>query len=419
MGHIRDIDGAMAGSTETVRSSTFLSYLTKEAVLILLLSYFSLIGGGYTGLVVFETRVFTHVLAVIILAVWLGKKVLAGEHLPSTSLDIPILAVLSVLLLVTVLSDIPRLSLEGLLYALMCAVLFYMVVDLLRHGWPADLFTKSLLVVGGIACVLAVVEALDWYLGWLVIGGLAHPMPPSPFRIVRTLGPNPLAAYVNLLIPIAVVLAVGARRRINRLVLGGWLLLALLVQFLTLSRGGWLGLFAAAATLAIMLTLQYRSLPWTILPRHKIGRWNILSAAVIAGTLIAILLSCLIGYRLLNDPSRRHSVQERVLMWRSAWSAFLDRPVTGTGPWTYGTQFLRYSRVDLRRPVEKAHNVILTILAESGILGLAATVWLGAAVSVRLRRQWHTANQSQRLLITACAASLVGSLSHGLVEDFL
>ena len=418
-GHTRDIDAAIEDTTETTRSSPLLSYLTKEAVLILLLSYFSLIGGGYTGLVVFETRFFTHVLAAIILAVWLGKKVLAGEHLPSTSLDIPISALLGVLLLAAVLSDIPRLSLEGLLYALMCVVLFYLVVDLLRHGWPAELFTKSLLVVGGIACVLAVVEALEWYLSWLVIGGLAHPIPPSLFRIVRTLSPNALAAYVNLLIPIAVVLAVGARRRINRLVLAGWLLLAVVVQFLTLSRGGWLGLFAAAATLAIMLTLQYRSLPWTIQPRHKVGRWNILSVAVIAGMVIAILLSCLIGYRLLTDPSRRGSVEERVLMWRSAWSAFLDRPVTGTGPWTYGTQFLRYSRVDLRRPVEKAHNVILTILAESGILGLAATVWLGAAVSISLRRRWHTASQSQRLLITACVASLVGSLAHGLVEDFL
>ncbi|MGB3903289.1 MAG: O-antigen ligase family protein [Anaerolineae bacterium] len=396
-----------------------MSYLTKETVLILLLSYFSLIGGGYGGLVVFESRFLTHVLAAIIVIIWLGRKALAKEDLPSTSLDIPISALLAVHLVATLFSNIPRLSLEGLYWAIMYVVLFYMVIDLLRRGWPADLFVKSLLVVGGIACLLAALEALEWYLNWLATVGLAHPIPPSSFRVAKTLGPNPLAAYLNLLIPFAVVAAVGARQRLSRLVLTSWLLLALVVQFLTLSRGGWLGLFAATTTLAIMLTLQHRSRPRIVELTKRLGRSNILTGFLITATLIAALLACLAGYRLLTHPSRRGSVEERMLMWRSGWSAFLDRPVTGTGLWTYGTQFLRYSNANLRRPVEKAHNVILTILAESGVLGLVVSVWLSGSVIGSLRRRWLTANQNQRLLVTACIASLVGSLAHGMVEDFL
>lgn len=402
-----------------MRSSPSLSYLTKETALILLLSYFSLIGGGYTGVVVFETRLVTHVLAAIIVTIWLGKKVLAKEDLPSTSLDIPISALLAVLLLATVLSDIPRLSLEGLFWAFMYVILFYIVIDLLRRGWPADLFVKSLLVVGGIACSLAALEALEWYVTWFATGGFAHPMPPSSFRVIKTLGPNPLAAYLNLLIPFAVVAAVATRRPLTRLVLTSWLLLALVVEFLTFSRGGWLGLSAAMATLAIMLTLQHRSRLQTLELSRRLGRSKIVAATLIAATLIAALLICLVGYRLLTLPSRRGSLEERTLMWRSGWTAFVDRPVTGTGPWTYGTQFLRYSRADLRRPVEKAHNIVLTILAESGILGLAASVWLAGSVISSLRRRWLMSNQNQRFLVAACIASLVGALAHGMVEDFL
>ena len=396
-----------------------MSYLTRETALILFLSYFTLIGGGYAGIVLFESRLVTHVLAAIIITIWLGKKVLANEHLPTTSLDIPISAFLAVLLLATVLSDIPRLSVEGLLGAFVYAILFYMVIDLLRRGWSADLFVKSLLVVGGIACLLAALEAVEWYTRWFAIGGLADPLPPSSFRIIRTLGPNPLAAYLNLLIPFAVVAAVGTRRRSTRLLLTSWLLLALVVEFLTFSRGGWLGLFAVAVTLAFMLTLQYRSRLRILELSRRLGQSKILSGALIAATLIAALLICVAGYRLLTLPSRRGSLEERVLMWRSGWMAFVESPVTGTGPWTYGTQFLHYSRADLRRPVEKAHNIGLTILAESGILGLGASLWLLGAVIGSLRRSWLTADRNQRFLITACLASLAGSLAHGMVEDFL
>ncbi len=403
----------------TMRSSATLSYLAKEAGLILVLSYLALVGGGYVGLVAFESRLTTHLLVAVIFTVWLAKKVLANEGFPRTSLDLPIVAFVVVLVLATVLSDIPRLSLEGISWVLWYVVFFYIVVDLLRHGWPAELFLKSLLVVGGIACLLAIMEALDWYLGWVAVAGLTDPLPPSTFRIVRTLGPNPLAAYLNLLIPIAVVAVVAARRRANRFILASWLLLALIVQFLTFSRGGWLGLFAVAATLAITIALQYRTRLPTEELRGRLGKNKLLTSALVAAIVVASLLICLAGYRLLTVPSRRGSLEERVLMWRSGWMSFVDSPVTGTGPRTYGTQFLRYSQTDLRRPVEKAHNIGLTILAETGVLGLATSLWLFGSVISGLRQRWLTGNQNDRLLVSACLASLAGSLAHGMVEDFL
>jgi len=152
-----------------MKSSPSSSYLIKEALLILLLSFFTLVGSSYKGVIVFETRFLTHVVAAIVLIVWLGYKVLAEEDLPSTSLDIPILAVLAVQLLATVFSNIPRLSLEAIVWTFMYIVLFYVVTDLLRRGWPVDLFVKSLLVVGGITCVLAALEALGWYSNWFAI----------------------------------------------------------------------------------------------------------------------------------------------------------------------------------------------------------------------------------------------------------
>jgi tetratricopeptide (TPR) repeat protein/O-antigen ligase len=402
-----------------MRSSATVSYLAKETGLILVFSYLVLVGGGYVGLVAFESRLTTHLLVALIVAAWLAQKVLANEGFARTSLDLPIVAFVVVLVLATVLSDIPSLSLEGLSWVLSYVLLFYIVIDLLRRGWPAGLFLKSLLVVGGVASLLALLEALGWYLSWVSVAGLEDPVPPSLFRIVSTLGPNPLAAYLNLLIPVAAVAAVATKRRSNRFVLASWLLLALVVQFLTLSRGGWLGLSAVAATLTIMLALQYRSrLPAKEL-RGRLGRSKLLTSALIAVMVVASLLICVVGYRMLTVPSRQGSLEERVLMWRSGWMAFVESPATGTGPWTYGTRFLRYSQTDLRRPVEKAHNIGLTILAETGVLGLAASLWLFGSVISGLRQRWLTGSQHDRLLVSACLASLVGSLAHGMVEDFL
>src|SRR5262249_10022830 len=105
------------------------------------------------------------------------------------------------------------------------------------------------------------------YLTWLGLSGGGEWLPPAPLRQAGLFGhPNILAAYLNLLLPLALLaLTSDGRRTTNdeqgrarrarwalfifrRSSLGVWLGLALLAIFTTSSRGGWA---ATAVTLGL------------------------------------------------------------------------------------------------------------------------------------------------------------------------
>jgi hypothetical protein len=152
--------------------------------------------------------------------------------------------------------------------------------------------------VMGVVCTVGIAEFLGWYLGlpflpafqqgWPQIGGLTNPIPPSNWRLNFTLSSaTSLSTYLSLLIPPAILMAIRARRKDMR---AGWLILvasALIVQILTRSRGGLLGLLVSAvfavATYAV-LCRERAFILWRHLARSRV-LWcvgGILGVAVLA-----------------------------------------------------------------------------------------------------------------------------------------
>lgn len=396
------------------------SYFLRETVLIILLGYFLLIGGTLNGLVQFQLNVLSTALVAIIIAAWLGYRLYGGGRLPRTGLGLPIIAFLAAQLIATVLSSDPRRSLGNTWLIAFYALVFYLLVDLLRHGWPAELLVKSLLVVSGIVVALGLIEIGQWYANWFAIGGWAYPFPPVTLRVRAFLGHGNFAAgFLNLLIPLALTRFVWTRARIPRLLLVLWLVAALVIVFFSSSRGGWLGMATALATTFFLLAL-------VSFPKGSLNRlrqwlssrwWRVVPLG--CGLALVIVGMTWLGFRQLQHPSHGPILTARSNFWLTAWRAFQSSPLWGVGPFTYGTQFMKYHSVPPWSPFAHAHNYLFNLAAETGLIGLASVGWLIVAILRALGQNWQQAGREHRLLMAGCAGSLAGCAVHNLVDTIL
>lgn len=124
---------------------------------------------------------------------------------------------------------------------------------------------------------------------------------------------------------------------------------------------------------------------------------------------------------------------ERVNRWSCAYRMFLDKPWTGFGPGTYQFQYLSYQLPDERTAISvtnpyrieegkggTAHNELLLVLAENGILGftfflliMLLSTYFGMEVIYR---------HPDKVIRYTCLAALLGLVSfyiHSLFNNFL
>jgi O-antigen ligase len=216
-------------------------------------------------------------------------------------------------------------------------------------------------------------------------------------RFLRAYGtfaqPNPFAGYLNLTLPLGYALLLAKverdgllRRRfwtLGAVLLVVWLAVvggALLMSF---SRGAWLGLGVALLT----ITLLYSRRSALVMA----GGGVLLAAILILGS--ANLLPSAITQRFtsVSDYFRvfdvrgvkvtdaNFAVVERMAHWQAAWGMIQDRPWFGYGAGNYEVAYPRYSLAGWQEPLGHAHNVLLNVTAETGLVGLAAYVFFLAA----------------------------------------
>ena len=195
----------------------------------------------------------------------------------------------------------------------------------------------------------------------------------------------PLAAYLTLMMGATLVLYFRTEGRWER---GLWLLALGLMGacwLYTYTRGGVLGVGLA---LPIVLYLAHRRLGSVrpLLPPL---------AAVAAALCLAYLLSpqsmnvinrfgdANVARSLETLPEGADvSVTTRLLMWRDTVPVILERPLLGHGPDNFAEPFKEHEGEDLRaffpngEVIDKAHNEFLQVAATTGLLGLAAYLWL-------------------------------------------
>lgn len=268
-----------------------------------------------------------------------------------------------------------------------------------EQGW-AQVFWPLCAVIAS-AAIWAVVE-------FFFKGGRSN----GPFQDFNAFG---ALVYLLLIPAVGVVLTAGGTERWQRLL--QWALIALgsFALFATMSRGA-----TAVALVAGVAVLACAKRAGASIRRSGLAVVGIAAASYVT----VKLFQSEPGFRTLAldaDPSTRG----RVLMWKSAWQAYLDHPLMGTGLGTYRLQYLHYRLPEeVGTTGDLAHNDYLQILMEGGPILLGLLLAWGGFCLWLTYRLWIKAGDpalasSQRLKMAeafALAISVLGLFAHALVN---
>jgi len=331
-----------------------------------------------------------------ILAIWLIKSNRKRQIiLPRTYLDKPLLLFFFVSFLSVAYSfsihpemKLAILSFGGrnlLFLFLNCIVVFYITIYLLQDERNLKRLLYIAFAVGTLASLYAIIQYQGIEPIW--------PRKIAPFgaRSVSTFGnPNFLASFLILILPVIAVLALYEKSLTKKLFLGGLFGVNFLGLLVTSTRSAWLGFFVASIFIAFFLAAHQVS----IILRNR--KWLIFLAGLLFLMMfypvrverqgerkVLVVKLAIEKVKSLTDFKQMAYVQ-RFLIWQAAYSMFKERPLLGHGwgnfeiiyPFHQGKylEIKKYS--PFRTHANNAHNEILEIVSQTGIVGLGIYIWL-------------------------------------------
>lgn len=211
--------------------------------------------------------------------------------------------------------------------------------------------------------------------------------------------PNHFAALLELVICVSVFLLFSKASGVFLKVLAVYgLLLFLPTLLLTQSRSGWLG--ALAGISAFFLLWAWRQ------SRRLLGM------AMVILPLCVVLLGAGLWFSSAIVRERVTQAVEydpRPMVWAGTLDMISDAPLTGHGGGNYRWVYTRYVRQAVPRFIRYAHNEVLHLTAEYGLIGLS--LW-GLGIGFVLvffvrviRRAKHEKDAQAAILVASCATA--------------
>jgi tetratricopeptide (TPR) repeat protein len=359
------------------------------------------------------------------------------------------------------------------------AVILFLVVHLLASGWRPQVFVLATLLASSLFLLAYLADLLGWWVQWMQLWQPGMALIPSGARLdFGGTHPNQAALLINLGVPLAIAALWQAPAFWQRGLWVLWLLGATVALFATSSRGGWLAMVAASATMVVPLL-------WSAL---RARRWRRILTTLLLGGGYAALFLALFVMNLQEVQAQRGRVPAaqqqaapatttptpqpeptatsqpeptatsqptaapaaptsgeqsgleqtarvladsagRTTFFSRALEFFAERPLLGLGPEGYATRYTQVEPHSRLFPAQHAHSIYFQVLSEWGALG-GVSLLLLIGMTLRLWwRGWHTAapllpdaatapapSPEGRLLLLACGAAGTGLAVHGLVE---
>jgi putative inorganic carbon (HCO3(-)) transporter len=400
----------------------------------------------------------------IIAVAWAAKSILSGRiGIQRTPLDIPIVLFLISQILATIFSWDRHISVwgyysrwnGGLLSTLLYIFLYYAFVssvlskESIKDG--ASKIIKRFINVSLISGIIVSIWGIPSYFGYdptcfLFRGSLdvacwADDFQPKA-RIFSTLGqPDWLAAYIVILLPISLALALEKIKEVTlKKFKFNWILILYLTSFILFyldllyakSRSGLI-----ASWLAILFVLG-AYLFYNLKKSNKF-----MAPAFIALTVIILTFLVSSPFSFINQltfsevkkkvnppsPAREVEVKKpapahtgelggtdsgkiRLLVWEGALNAWKNNPILGTGVETFAFAYYKYKPEGHNLVSEwnflynKAHNEFLNLLSTTGIVGFGTYIAIiGYFLYLALRKLIRKKDVPDKLLVTSFIAS--------------
>ena len=234
------------------------------------------------------------------------------------------------------------------------------------------------------------------------------------------MSPNVVGGMLAAVLPLAVPLIASIRRAKGRwlgllgiaaaLVAGmGWLF--------SISRGAWLAL--AGVTCAWGL---WRGVGWWMGRRDLEAEraWR-LRLGVMGGLLLVglVLFAAAAALVMAGQLPGTEALANRLILLRRSLLLARDCVFTGAGLGTFQMNYSMYTLLIHVGYIVHSHNLLLNVLVEQGILGVAAFLLLVAACAILAARRLRVAEGGAAWAIEAGLCSLGAVLIHGLGDDAL
>lgn len=213
---------------------------------------------------------------------------------------------------------------------------------------------------------------------------------------------NAVALYLEPLVAFALAIVFLSQQRLDRTLATAFAVVAALAIFLSYSRGGWVTL----AALVIFTGLFTRWRGW-------------LAAAVVALGAALFAGSHRVRQRVLVEfdlHSKNNTIGTRVPLWKSALAMLRHHPIFGGGLSGFKQSVQPYRDPAYHENLIYPHNLVLNFWTETGLLGLAAFIWLlvqmvrVAVRGLRLSQPWP------RAMAVGLMGVVVAFLLHGMVD---
>lgn len=340
----------------------------------------------------FNKIILVYVLAVVIGVSWATKMLLQRKIIfRRTILDIPLALFLLSQFISSVVSFDLRTSFLGYYSRFNGGFIPTLSFAVLYWAWVANMDAKKTLSAIKFLLVSAFLVSVYGILEHFGIDKDVWVQDVTQ-RVFSTLGqPNWLAAWLVALIPVTWALSLDAKKGLKDKKFWLWGLFSL-VFFVTIlftkSRSGLLGFAVAGAT--------FWGFTFSKKIRNKflaLGSILIIVALIVGTPWSPSLIKVAIGQKLPQytltggtalEGGGTESGTIRKIVWKGAIEVWKHYPVIGTGVETFAYSFYNFRPIEHNLVSEwdflynKAHNEYLNILANSGLLGLAA--YLGLVV---------------------------------------
>lgn len=347
---------------------------------------------------------------VLLVVVWIYKWITSrnGETIKVTSMDLPIIIFISVMLFVLIINSADySISLEGFRAIVQYVLWYFLVLQIVDGEKGAKKVTRVFVVVTGLMALHGVFQyiiGVEMPAGWVDQNEAG--VRTRVFSILTS--PNVFGSLLTLATPMAVSMCLSAKKKGGKYIYGFLALMMAASLVFTFSRGAWIG-FVIAIGIYILLKDKRLVIP-----------------GIILAVLVVVLVPSVgnrISYMLSPEYIESSLRGGRLVRWLTGLRILEFYPWLGVGLGQFGgavamnhqTSFLVDTSV-----VETFYmdNYYLKTAVESGIVGFSAFVMLMYSVIINSFRTLRSSlTKEGKELATGIMAGLCGVITHNWVEN--
>lgn len=343
------------------------------------------------------------------LAAWGLRSIWVGDfRLPRSSMNAPLAALAGIALISVACSSYVLVGIKAWIVAAAYAAFGYLYfLSAPCHTARRERWIRAVVLTGALWGLYGCIRVFTLGVTPRLAYGIAR-----PFFVEH----GTYSAYLAMILPLSLLLAIDRR---------GWARVAYALAALLIGLGVTLS-FTRAAWVSLLIVLPVMAFVWA---RGRVTWRGVGLPALLAAAIFAVVVAADAGRYLSRHAESVVEVEnvsnlERVNRWMAAWEMTKDRPWTGVGYGAYAPAYPQYRRklivTEVSYEFMGPHSEPLRLLSETGVFGLAASLWfLWAAARAGLRVFRASPDPNARLLSLGILSGLATYALHGVFNSYL